>query len=109
MQLLSKLLPLGYRADGMAIVGPKGATVDVAFPQTPGWFDYTLVVPRLTLDDIIRQRALDSGAQYDSPVRVLNIQPDANGVVIRADRQGQPVNYLVQASAGNGTCGARLL
>jgi flavin-dependent dehydrogenase len=96
MQLLSKLLPLGYRADGMAIVGPKGATVDVAFPQTPGWFDYTLVVPRLTLDDIIRQRALDSGAQYDSPVRVINIQPDANGVVIRADRQGQPVNYLAR-------------
>jgi geranylgeranyl reductase family protein len=57
------------RATGAPIVGDYGA----------------LVIPRWQLDDMIRQRALSSGAQFEGRVNVSRLEPTAEGVTVHAE------------------------
>lgn len=48
-----------------------------------------MTVPRLILDNIICQRAVASGAQFQSPVHVSDIEQEGNGVVVKGECQGK--------------------
>lgn len=91
MGLLGDLLRTGYRINRMEIIAPKGHAVAAPLARGDGRLDYALVVPRLILDDTIRQRALASGADFQSPVRVTDITPEEQGVTIKGEHHGHPV------------------
>jgi flavin-dependent dehydrogenase len=50
-----------------------------------------LVVPRLTLDEAIRRRAVESGAQFESDVLVTDVERSPHGVIVTGTRGGHPV------------------
>ncbi len=62
------------RLDSVRLTGPFGMSITVPFAEfmEPG-MRYALVLPRLTLDDILRRHALAAGATYMGEVRVDRI------------------------------------
>jgi geranylgeranyl reductase family protein len=91
MGLLPEVLRLGHRVNKLDIFAPRGHSTLAPIPAQPEWPNYTLVIPRLILDDIIRQRALASGAQFQSPIHVTGLEQDPAGVTVKGGRQGRSV------------------
>jgi geranylgeranyl reductase family protein len=89
MGLLDNLCQVGYRVNRLEIVSPKGCAVEAPFPGQNGQSGHTLIVPRLTLDDAIRAYALNHGAKFESPVRVMDVTADQHGVTVTGKRQSQ--------------------
>src|SRR5439155_4138017 len=92
MGILGELLRAGWRINGLEIVAPRGHSVGATIPQSAARPGYALVVPRLILDNIIRERALASGAAFQSPVRVTGITPESQGVVVTGEHGGRPLS-----------------
>ncbi len=92
MGLLDDLLRVGYRANGLKIFAPQGHSTFIPIPGQKDWPRFTLVVPRLILDHVILQRALASGAKFQSPVHVTDIEQDVHGVVVKGGRHGRSVS-----------------
>lgn len=88
MGLLSELLPLGSRLNRVEIASATGQTVEAPFPGKNGRPGYTLIVPRLTLDDTLRSHAIAHGAQFQSQVRVTGVEANTKGVKITGKCSG---------------------
>lgn len=93
MGILDELLRVGHRLDGIELIAPKGHSVAAPVPKKDGRTDYVLIVPRLILDHIILQRSVTSGAHFQSPVRVNDIEQDVKGLVIKGEYCGRAVSY----------------
>lgn len=93
MGLLDELLRVGHRLHRIELIAPKGHSVAAPVPGKDGRTDYVLIVPRLILDHLILQRAVTGGAQFESPVRVNDIERDVKGVIIKGEYQGRAVSY----------------
>jgi flavin-dependent dehydrogenase len=52
-----------------------------------------LVVPRLTLDNTLREHALASGAAFQSQVHVTDVMPEREGICVKGERLGQAVAF----------------
>lgn len=91
MGVLPALLQVGRRISGVEIFSPDGSSTGATIPPRNGAPTPMLVVPRVTLDNVIRERALRSGAQFESRVRVTDVERTARGVVVRGDRGERPV------------------
>ncbi len=89
MGLLDSLQTQGQRLDRLEVFAPWGYSVGAQLPRVGDWPDYTLVVPRLTLDDAIRQRALASGADFQGGVHVVQVEREGEGVAVKAERRGK--------------------
>jgi menaquinone-9 beta-reductase len=89
MGILNKLHETGCRASGLEIYGPRGHSTVAAIPNYPECPAYILVAPRLTLDDVIREKALAAGARFEGRFRVNNIEPDGRGVSVEGRQQGK--------------------
>ena len=89
MGLLDGLQTQGQRFDRLEVFAPWGHSVGAQLPRVGDWPDYTLVVPRLTLDDAIRQRALASGADFQGGVHVVQVEREGEGVAVKAERRGK--------------------
>ena len=88
MGLLDTLLSLGHRTGNFRIVAPASHALASALPQLDDWPDYALVVPRLILDDTLRQHAMAAGAAFVGRATVTDIECTAGGVVLRTDDGG---------------------
>src|SRR5262245_51824461 len=93
MGLLNELVRIGRRINSVEIVAPRGDSITAPLPKTAGWPEYALIIPRLILDNAIRERAVASGATFRSPVRVLNIAREGAGVVVTGEQHGQSVTF----------------
>lgn len=93
MGLLDEVVPAGNRAVGVTVIAPNGLSTSAPIPRKDGLPGYVLVVPRYTLDDAIRRRAVASGARFDSPVHVVDIQPDTDHVTVRGERGGESAAF----------------
>ena len=93
MGILDEVLRVGYRLNGIELIAPKGHSVVAPVPKNDGRTDYVLIVPRLILDNIILGRAVTSGAHFESPVRVNDVEPDEKGVIVKGDNRGRRVSY----------------
>lgn len=93
MGILKELEAVGQRLNRLEIFAPWGHAVGAALPQIGDWPDYTLVVPRFVLDDVIRRRALAAGASFQGQVHVTQIERSDTGVVVRAERRGQTQSF----------------
>lgn len=91
MGLLDDLQRVGSQVNELEIAGTKGQAVDAPFPKENGKPDYTLIVPRLIFDDAVRTHALAHGAKFDSPVRVTDVVPEQDGVVVAGKKNSQAV------------------
>ena len=94
MGLLDKLSQVGCRINGMEIYAPNGRSIGAPIPASDGRPAYMLVVPRLTLDNILREHAQAAGAVFQPRVRVSDVTTNAaEGVVVSGELDGQPVVY----------------
>jgi len=98
MGILDESEQAGFRINGLSLHAKGGASMLAAIPTHPEYPDHLLVVPRFRLDDIVRRRAVESGAHFESPVRVLGLKVEGEHVNIFADREGTPLNYKARVT-----------
>lgn len=91
MGLLHDVLRVGQRVNKLDIFAPRGHSTLVPIPAQQDWPNYTLVVPRLILDNIILARAIASGAKFQSQIHVTTIERDAQGVTVKGGRHDRSV------------------
>ncbi len=92
MGLLNDLQRVGYRINKMEIRAPNGYSIIAPVPKIPDTPGYTLIVPRMILDNAICEWALASGATFQQ-VHVTGVEQAADGVVVKGERQGQTVSF----------------
>ena len=93
MGMLEDLLKVGHSLNDVAFFSPKGYSVVAPVPKKESRSSHLLFTPRLILDNIILERALVSGAQFQSPVRVTDIVQDEDCAIIRGEHQNRAVEY----------------
>ncbi len=84
MGLLPELAPQGYSSPVVRLFSPDGRSVDAVVPEHPGLARYAMVIPRFTLDDAIRRRAVAGGAAFGGDVHVQNVRRDGDAMEIVA-------------------------
>ncbi|MDA1329634.1 MAG: geranylgeranyl reductase family protein [Chloroflexi bacterium] len=85
MGILDQATEAGFRINGLELHARAGNSMHVPIPNHSEYPDHMLVVPRVGLDDIIRQRAVKSGAHFESPVRVRGLQNLPDRIRIHTD------------------------
>ena len=100
-------VPGAWRMNEVKVSAPNGRTVALELPNKPGWPDHITVAPRYALDDAVRVRALEAGAQFRK-VRVKGLGRNSHitdPVTIHGQQEGQDVFYqsraLVLATGAN--------
>jgi geranylgeranyl reductase family protein len=88
MEILSEVEQAGFRVNGLKIYAQSGASISASIPAHLDFPAYLLIVPRERLDDIIRKRAVQSGAHFESPARVLALHNEPNCVRLTVERGG---------------------
>src|SRR5207245_8292006 len=73
----------------LEIAAPSGRTVCAPVPREVGLPDYTLIVPRLALDNALRRRAEAAGATFRGRVRVVGVERERDGAVVVAEHGGR--------------------
>src|SRR5947199_2509449 len=81
MGLLGEVSRLGHPIRGYDVFAPNGTRTgsDLSGSQA------ALVVPRYTLDDLIRQRAVASGAGFEAGVSVTHLESTSQAVTVHAE------------------------
>ena len=64
-------------------------------PGTPG---YAYQVDRARFDQAVLERALAAGAEFESGVRVSQIEPDASGVTVHSSAGVRRARYVIDAT-----------
>jgi menaquinone-9 beta-reductase len=82
MDLLAEVSRHGHPIRGYDVFAPNGRRTGspLSGPRA------ALVVPRYTLDDLIRQRAVASGVRFEPHVTVSHVEPTTHGVTVHAER-----------------------
>jgi len=93
MGLLDTLHQVGHRSYKLELISPKGHTASALFPKKENMCDYVLVVPRLILDNVILERALTSGANFQTPVRVTGIEQEKNTVLVTGEQRAKAITF----------------
>ncbi len=71
--LLDQLLKAGWRINHIVLFAPNGRAIRAAVPPYADLPDFALVLPRLQLDDLIRARAVEAGADFRSSFTVTDL------------------------------------
>lgn len=61
------------RIDTVRLIGPFGQTITLPLSMLETEYPYALVLPRFTLDDILRQHAIGAGAEFLGNTRVEHL------------------------------------
>src|SRR6266536_640037 len=93
MGILDKVNQAGHRLDKLELISPKGHRAIALFPKKENMCDYVLAVPRLILDNIILERALASGANFQTPVRVTGIEQEKNTVLVIGEQRAKAITF----------------
>ncbi len=98
MGLLPSLVKVGHRVNAVEITVPNGRVAMMPIPREPKFPPFSLVITRKILDAIICERAIASGAQFIGEAHIQGIEEDGQGVVIRGEQQGHPVNIRARVA-----------
>ena len=93
MGVLPQLLVAGCRLNNVRIIAPNGRVVNAALPHHGGSPDYTLVVPRLVLDDLLRQHAIASGTEFESSIDITELIQEGDRVLLRGTSHGHTIAF----------------
>lgn len=105
MGILDTVNQVGYRSNKLELIAPKGHTASALLPKKEHLSDYLLVVPRLILDNIILERALTSGANFQAPVRVTGIEQEGNTMLVQGEQRDKAITFrarmVIHATGAN--------
>jgi geranylgeranyl reductase family protein len=93
MGLLDTLLKVGYRSDKLELISTKGDIASAPLPKNDHMCDYLLVLPRLILDNIILERALTSGASFQAPVHIKDIEHEHDTVLVKGEQGTKTITF----------------
>lgn len=93
MGIFKEASSAGFRINGLELHAKNGKLMRAKVPAHAEFPNQMLIVPRLQLDDIIRQGAINSGARFQSPTLVRNIVTKSDRVTIEADFSGRKESY----------------
>jgi geranylgeranyl reductase family protein len=109
MGLLERVARAGCRINGAEIYAPNGLSVSAPVSAHDPRYAYMLVVPRVKLDDILRQHALSAGATFEGRVHVTNVASTPDGVLVTAQRNGETLTFAGRAAVVSTGANMRLL
>ncbi len=95
---LAEMLAGVPRLGQAMVVAPDGAAGTADLRAGPGLPDYVQIVPRLALDDALRQQALAAGAEWASPVHVTRLARQDGGVEVSGEQGGRAVSFRARAA-----------
>ena len=98
MGILEDAERAGFRINGLELYAKGVDTMFAEIPKHPVYPDHLLIVPRFKLDDLIRRRAVESGAHFESPVRVGNLQYEQDHVLLLAEQDGKAITYKAKVA-----------
>ncbi len=81
MGLLDAALNVGFRINRVLLFAPGGHLVEAPVPAFDHLPNYALVLPRLQLDNLIRERAVSAGAEFRAPVTVTELLREGEAFV----------------------------
>jgi len=93
MGVLDTLLQHGCRVAELDMISPSGDSVTVPIPSPGHEHKYLLIVPRLILDDILRQRAIAAGAAFQGMVEVMDLRGAGSQIQVAGLQRGQAVTF----------------
>jgi geranylgeranyl reductase family protein len=96
MGLLARIEPESAWHDLVRFTAPNGREVNADIPVRDKRFSHVAIIPRLALDHLILERAIASGATFESPARVTDIARNQDGVVITATRGKRTTTYAAR-------------
>jgi geranylgeranyl reductase family protein len=96
MGLLDHIQRESMRHDLVRFTAPNGREVNADIPMRDARYSYVEIIPRLALDHLILERAIASGATFESPARVTDITRNRDGVVVRAERGKRTTTYAAR-------------
>ena len=89
LDILSTLRQQGCVMEQATVYAPSGRPVSTTMPAKGEFPPYMLAIPRLLLDETIRQQAVRAGAQFSGGVHVHEVEPADDGVWVRGRRGGK--------------------
>ncbi len=89
MGLTDELRRIGHVIKRFEVFAPNRQSTRDVITVHDGLPDYSLVVPRLLLDDRVRQRAVKSGAEFVADAQVIHVQHSNGHVELTIDRNGK--------------------
>jgi geranylgeranyl reductase family protein len=101
MGILAEATRHGWRLDVLKVSAPSGGSVTLQLQPMPRAPGYALVVPRLKLDNLIREAAVSAGAHFVSGVHVKSAQVSPVGITIKAHRETFSGRMAVIATGAN--------
>ncbi len=105
MGILDTLNKVGYRSNKLELISPKGQVASAPLPKKENLCDYLLIVPRLILDNIILERAMSSGANFQAPIRVTGIEQENNIMLIKGEQRAKAITFrarmVIHATGAN--------
>jgi len=93
MGLLEAVNRRGYRVEALEMIAPGGGTADFSVPSFGQLPEYMLIIPRLILDDLIRARAVETGAAFEGGVEVTDVRVEAGEVRVLGERRQEQVAF----------------
>jgi geranylgeranyl reductase family protein len=93
MGILDTVNQVGYRIDKLELISPRGHSAVAHLPKNGQMCNYMLIVPRVTLDNIILERALTSGASFQSSVRVTGIEQEKHNVLVKGEQRAKAITF----------------
>jgi geranylgeranyl reductase family protein len=91
MGILDRIRTFAYRINGIELYGIQGNKMVAPIPQNEHYPNHLLIAPRYQLDEIILQRAVESGAHFRGNTRVRSIGQYADHAEVRASHRGKDV------------------
>lgn len=89
---LEAALNAGFRINRVLLFAPGGRMVEAPIPAFGPLPDYALVLPRLHLDNLIRERAVSAGAEFRAPITVTELLREGDTFVgVRAATPAGPI------------------
>ena len=82
MGLLGEVARVGQAIRGYDVYAPSGRRTGADLTGSQA----ALVVPRLQFDDMVRQRAVESGADFEPKVSVTHVEPSADSVRVHTEQ-----------------------
>ena len=100
MGLLTNIEQVGYRITHMGLSAPSGDAFSEPIPQLKEAPAYATIVPRLTLDNIIREQAEKSGAEFRR-AQVKAVERDNGHVTIRTNSDAVQAKMVIIATGAS--------
>lgn len=87
MGLLADLSRQSCRIEKLDVFAPNGQVTTATLPKQADRPDYALVVPRLILDQAVRERAVCQGAKFEGKVKVTGVEVEGQTVTLTGRRE----------------------